>query len=992
MKFVRFGLLRFAALLTLIVFSQAAVAQVQTARHYSMSSNTNGYYEYLPEGYNSSNESYPLILFVHGVGECGDGSPGSLPKVLQNGPPRLIQDGGFPKSFTVNGQTHKFIVISPQFVGWPGPADLDNVINYLVQNYRVNTSRIYLTGLSMGGGCVWEYAGANNTFAQRVAAIVPTCGASWPDQQRARVMASNNVPIWATHNDGDNTVTSWYTHEYINLINASPAPSPMAKKTIFSAGGHDSWSTTYSPWFKENNMNVYEWMLQYTRGGAAPANRAPVVSAGATQTLMPGTTSAQLNGSAYDPDGSVVSYKWSQYSGPTSSYISNTGIPNPVISNLSTGHYVFRLLATDNNGATGYNDVSVNVASPIPAKIKAASYSDMFGVRTETTADSDGGQNVGYVDNGDWMEYSVSAEVTGTYTLNLRLASQNTGGQLQIKKSDGTVLGTVSVPNTGGFQTWQTVPIGINVSSGLQNIRVVSTATPGWNINWLDFQSGATINPIPVAGTSIPAKIQAESFTAQSGTQNEYTNDEGGGHNVGYIENGDWMEYAINAPSAGTYNIGFRVAAQNAGGQLQVKNSSGTVLATVNLPQTGGYQTWQTVTGQVTLPLGAQTLRIVSSSSTNWNINWLDFTTGTTTSVTASSKIEAETYTAHNGTQNESTIDAGGGLNVGYIDNGDWMDYSVTTAAAGNYNLAFRIAAQHSGGQLQVKKADGTILTTVAVPQTGGYQTWTTVNAVVSLAGGTQTIRIASSASTNWNINWIEVSASTATVITSNRVEAEAFSNMSGIQKENTSDAGGGQNIGYVDNGDWMEYTITPATSGTYNVNLRMAMQDGGGLLQIRKADGTVLATVNVPHTGGYQTWATVSTQIQLAAGTQTIRLVSTSWQSWNLNWFEYAAGTATSTTTKSVMEAEVLAEEGFSIFPNPVQDRFALKVSNDLSGSMKVQIVNMSGAVQKQFNLTKPSAGTIQTYLSATGLSAGEYIITVDMQGWKQTLKLIKL
>ena len=83
----------------------------------------------------------------------------------------------------------------PPFTDWPGPSDINTLLNYLTQNYKIDLSRIYLTGLSMGGGVVWEYAGNNAVYANRLAAIVPICGASWPDQGRAGIMAGANLPV-----------------------------------------------------------------------------------------------------------------------------------------------------------------------------------------------------------------------------------------------------------------------------------------------------------------------------------------------------------------------------------------------------------------------------------------------------------------------------------------------------------------------------------------------------------------------------------------------------------------------------------------------------------------------------------------------------------------------------------------------------------------------------------------------------------------------------
>ena len=94
-----------------------------------------------------------------GIGEFGDGSASQLPLVLKNGVPKLIKEGTFPKSFTSNGLTHKFIVITPQFLkgSTPTAADMNTVLTYIISNYKVNTKRVYITGLSYGGDSVLRF-------------------------------------------------------------------------------------------------------------------------------------------------------------------------------------------------------------------------------------------------------------------------------------------------------------------------------------------------------------------------------------------------------------------------------------------------------------------------------------------------------------------------------------------------------------------------------------------------------------------------------------------------------------------------------------------------------------------------------------------------------------------------------------------------------------------------------------------------------------------
>jgi predicted esterase len=246
-------------------------AQVQTARAISTGPNSNGFYEYLPQGYSSGNTRYPLIVFLHGVGELGNGGS-DLPTVLRNGPPALISQGRFPASFTVNGKTSSFIVISPQFVAWPTNDDVDDVIEYALQNYRVDTGRVYLTGLSMGGFATWAYA-SDPDNAKMLAGLVPIAGGQLPNgQTSAGAIAKANLPVFAAANLNDPTVPSINTIDNINLINSIvPSINPTALDTIYNASGHGGWSVTYDPTIPmHNGLNIYEWMLQYTRNASEP--------------------------------------------------------------------------------------------------------------------------------------------------------------------------------------------------------------------------------------------------------------------------------------------------------------------------------------------------------------------------------------------------------------------------------------------------------------------------------------------------------------------------------------------------------------------------------------------------------------------------------------------------------------------------------------------------------------------------------------------------
>lgn len=228
----------------------------------TVDANIGGYIEHLPNGYSSSTKTYPLIISIHGIGEEGDGTYSKILKVARNGVPRVINDGKFPSSFTVSAGTFSFIVLSPQFKGWPSATNINDMINYAIKKYRVNTTRIYVTGLSMGGGATMEYGAA---YGSRIAAIVPMAECNGASTLKAQAIAKSGLAVKAFHNRYDPRVSYLNTYNYVNYIN-NYNPPKVALKTIFlDKKGHNCWSEASDPAYKESGLNIYQWMLNYHR-------------------------------------------------------------------------------------------------------------------------------------------------------------------------------------------------------------------------------------------------------------------------------------------------------------------------------------------------------------------------------------------------------------------------------------------------------------------------------------------------------------------------------------------------------------------------------------------------------------------------------------------------------------------------------------------------------------------------------------------------------
>jgi len=200
------------------------------------------YLLYLPKAYDSSNTNWPLMLFLHGRGE----SDGPLSVVAKWGPPRLVS----------RGEDLPFIVASPQCPradSWQRPTQqklLVALLDHLERTFRVDTNRVYLTGLSMGGYGSWRLAADH---PERFAAVVPICGAG----QTEDAGKLKELPIWVWHGTEDRAVALENSTKMVEAIKA--AGGTKVRYTILEHVGHNSWEAAYA------TPELYSWMLGFRK-------------------------------------------------------------------------------------------------------------------------------------------------------------------------------------------------------------------------------------------------------------------------------------------------------------------------------------------------------------------------------------------------------------------------------------------------------------------------------------------------------------------------------------------------------------------------------------------------------------------------------------------------------------------------------------------------------------------------------------------------------
>lgn len=192
---------------------------------------------YSPRDPYASEKRWPLLIFLHGVGERGNDLKIAAGQAL----PRMLK---FRHTFP-------FVTVVPQCREgeyWI-PSMVEELIPVVAGNYKIDEDRIYLTGISMGGYGVWMTA---INYPDRFAAIAPICGGGEPGQ----TSAIRDIPVWTFHGAKDPVVPVSETEK---MVEALKKAGGNVKFTLYPDGGHDVWTETYK------NEDLYTWLLSHDR-------------------------------------------------------------------------------------------------------------------------------------------------------------------------------------------------------------------------------------------------------------------------------------------------------------------------------------------------------------------------------------------------------------------------------------------------------------------------------------------------------------------------------------------------------------------------------------------------------------------------------------------------------------------------------------------------------------------------------------------------------
>ncbi|WP_152537391.1 carbohydrate-binding protein, partial [Aquimarina pacifica] len=419
-----------------------------------------------------------------------------------------------------------------------------------------------------------------------------------------------------------------------------------------------------------------------------------------------------------------------------------------------------------------------------------------------------------------------------------------------------------------------------------------------------DYGSGNTITqssncdfdniPIECSDFNAFTQIEAEDYCNESGTQITSSG------NVGYIENGEWIMFEDVDFENGAASITASVSSGSSGGNIEIRQGSttGNLLGTLEVSNTGSWTTWETISTNIGSVSGVQDIYLVftggsgylldvdsfqfSPSIVDCDLPWLEGTLSVTQDTL-------------NYTSGSIDISCASSVNI-----------SMTVEGIGPMETAdyLNVYYKVDGGSQQTLLENTNTISSqnISMSNISGDSLELIINAFTSYADETYTIS--------------NIQVSTSNITNYDRIEAEDYDAMNGIQTEVTTDDGGGENVGWINNGNWLRFDDINI-SGLSNMDARIACNYTGGIIEVRTGSttGTLIGSISVSNTGGNQNWQTLNTSISNASGIQDIYLVFTGGSGYlfNLNWIEF---NNSSQSNKDIATTEI---DDISIYPNPV-------------------------------------------------------------------------
>jgi aryl-phospho-beta-D-glucosidase BglC (GH1 family) len=354
------------------------------------------------------------------------------------------------------------------------------------------------------------------------------------------------------------------------------------------------------------------------------------------------------------------------------------------------------------------------------------------GVDIQTSTDTDlgcNGYNVGWTADNEWLKYSADVDSSAAYAMKFRYAISGASSKIKIFVNDAAVTGTISLPSTGGYQSWTTLNLdNIILYKGNQKIKVYFEKG-GANFSYIGFTLSKKIEEV----MCIP--ISAETY---------------GQTQLIYLScNKMLVDSTISASdftctiNGNSVNINSLTLSGNNCSQIVIDvNSQLFDIDDIRLNYSGDHI--------------EATDGTLLQSFTNFPVK-----NNLPVYLLVPGKIEAEAFSVNQGLQLETTTDVGGGKNVGYTNAGDYLDYRIRVMKSSKYYMEVRVASAGAAGRIEVQQinSNGAVINSALlnIPITGGWQVWKTIGTAIDLIEGPCTLRV-KIVQPEFNMNWYKFS------------------------------------------------------------------------------------------------------------------------------------------------------------------------------------------------------------------------------------------
>lgn len=450
------------------------------------------------------------------------------------------------------------------------------------------------------------------------------------------------------------------------------------------------------------------------------------------------------------------------------------------------------------------------------------------------------------------------------------------------------------------------------------------------------------------------------------------------GYHVGFVEKGEWLKYTIQVNQSGAYKAQIRLASPENGGKFHLTIDGEAITTTQTVNSTGWWTDFEMhdIT-DILLTEGSHALKLYFDSDTAFNISSIEFT--------KTGEIEAVPFGMLNGETGQDEKSVKITLNQSILAasiNESLANFSLTVNGVSKSITALSIDENYD--KTIILALDEPLIYTdkILVSYTGTEiksQTDKTLGAFSDL-------EIRNTLSFRFKIP--------------GKIEVEDFDFMIGLGIEDTSDDGGGKNIGYTDTGDYADYLIFIEEEGNYKASFRFASEWAVGKIGLSIIDEnlieTELVTIETPITGGWQTWETATTNLLMPKGIYTLRMRIID-GNFNMNWMEFEVDNVVNDDVDNdgvineddqcpnTAEGATVNVYGCEVFSLPINN-FEMRLYSETCKSSNNGSISITA--KEDFNYTATLTGNVtevSTFNSQTSfknLEAGDYVLCITVEG----------